>query len=134
MGFLIIACTKEDKNVSGTDPFNNGTTSGNEIVIISDLHMGADLAYAELNSNLKPLEKFLKNVKASPYIKELVIDGDLIDEWFVPADVNTYGGKDQADFVKRVAAANKTSIDLLNDIIKEGRIKVTYVPGSHDLT
>jgi len=96
--------------------------------------MGADLAYAEINVNLKPLEKFLGNVRKSPYVKELVIGGDLIDEWFVPADVDTYGGKDQSDFVQRVAVTNKGVIDLMNDIIKDGKIMVTYIPGNHDLT
>jgi UDP-2,3-diacylglucosamine pyrophosphatase LpxH len=134
VGSFLSAFTNDQKNGSGNSPLNNGAATRNEIVVISDLHMGADLAYAEINQNLKPLEAFLKNVKASPNVKELVIAGDLFDEWFVPADVNTYKGRDQSDFVKRIASANKGVVDALNSIIGDGKIRVTYVPGNHDLT
>jgi UDP-2,3-diacylglucosamine pyrophosphatase LpxH len=76
----------------------------------------------------------LEKVRVSPNIKELVITGDLVDEWFVPATVDTYQGKDQTSFVKRIAEANKQVFDAFNRIIQEGNIKVTYVPGNHDLT
>ncbi len=116
------------------DPFSNGSNERNMIVVISDIHLGADLAYAEINKNLKPLEKLLEQVRLSPNVKELVIAGDLLDEWFVPATTDTYKGKDQADFVRRIAIANKGVIDALNHIILGGKILVTYVPGNHDLT
>ncbi len=114
--------------------FNNGGDERNMIVVMSDLHLGADLSYAECSKNLGSLEKLLKQIKAAPNVKELVIAGDMLDEWFVPANVDTYQGKDQSDFVKRIAATNKGVIDVLNSIIKEKKIRVTYVPGNHDLT
>jgi len=114
--------------------FNNGGNERNMIVVMSDLHLGADLTYAECSKNLGSLEKLLKQIKAAPNVKELVIAGDMLDEWFVPANVDTYQGKDQADFVKRIAATNKGVIDAFNSIIKEKKIRVTYVPGNHDLT
>lgn len=104
------------------------------IVVLSDVHLGADLAYAEINKNLGALEKLLKLLKEEKNVKELVIAGDLLDEWFVPATINTYNGKDQADFVKRIAVTNKGVVDVLNSITKEKKILVTYVPGNHDLT
>ena len=116
------------------EPFSNGGNERNMIVVISDIHLGADLAYAECKNNLPSLEKLLKQLKASPNVSELVIAGDLLDEWFVPAPINTYQGKDQADFVQRVAATNKGVFDALNCIIQEKKILVTYVPGNHDLT
>ncbi len=116
------------------DPFSNGGTERNMIVVISDIHLGADLSYAECKANLPLLTKLLENVRISQNVKELVIAGDLLDEWFVPANIDTYQGKDQNDFVKRIALANKEVIDALNNIIKEGKILVTYVPGNHDLT
>jgi UDP-2,3-diacylglucosamine pyrophosphatase LpxH len=115
-------------------PFNGGSGGRTQIVVISDLHMGADLAYAEFNKNTKPLVNFLGQVQGSPTVKELVIAGDLVDEWFVPATTDTYAGKDQADFVKRVASTNQEVFDGLNRIIQEGNVRVTYVPGNHDLT
>jgi UDP-2,3-diacylglucosamine pyrophosphatase LpxH len=114
--------------------FNNGGNERNMIVVMSDLHLGADLTYAECSKNLGSLEKLLKQIKAAPNVKELVIAGDMLDEWFVPANVDTYQGKDQADFVKRIAATNKGVIDAFNSIIQEKKIRVTYVPGNHDLT
>jgi len=116
------------------DVFNTGRSSRDSIVIISDLHLGADMAYAEINENLKPLENFLTKIQESDNVRELVIAGDLLDEWFVPAEVDTYHGKDQRDFVQRVAANNSGVIDRLNRIIAEGEIQITYVPGNHDLT
>ena len=115
------------------NPFSNGGNERNMIVIISDLHLGADTTYAECVLNRGPLVKLLNQMKVAPNVKELVIDGDLVDEWFVPAPVNTYQGGDQAGFVQRLAAKNQGVFDVLNSIIREGKILVTYVPGNHDL-
>jgi UDP-2,3-diacylglucosamine pyrophosphatase LpxH len=133
---VFASCEKSDTSdsgITGINPFSNGGNERNMIVVISDLHLGADLTYAECKVNLGPLEKLLKQIKAAPNVKELVIAGDLVDEWFVPATTDTYQGKDQADFVQRLATANKGVFDAFNSIIKEGKILVTYVPGNHDL-
>ncbi len=130
---LFTSC-EDDKPNTVNGPFSNGSDERNMIIVISDLHIGADLSYAEINDNLKPLEDFLEQIRVSPNVKELVIAGDLLDEWFVPATTNTYEGKDQSDFVQRIATVNKGVFDAFNSIIKAGKIKVTYVPGNHDLT
>ncbi|MDD2518029.1 MAG: hypothetical protein PHR72_07650, partial [Synergistales bacterium] len=62
-----------------------------------------------------------------------VIAGDLVDEWFIPAGVDTYAGKSQKEFVQSVAANNRDVVDSFNDMIRDGKIKVVYVPGNHDL-
>lgn len=116
------------------DPFNNGSGKRDLIVVISDLHMGADLTYAEIKTNLGPLENFLKRIETSANVKELVIAGDMVDEWFVPATVDTYQGFDQKHFVERIGEANKGVFDTLNRIVQSGIILVSYVPGNHDLT
>jgi UDP-2,3-diacylglucosamine pyrophosphatase LpxH len=140
ISMLLVVCVSCNKSnpvnstESGIDPFANGSNERNMIVVISDIHLGADLAYAECNVNLKTLEKFLEKVRVAPNVKELVIAGDLLDEWYVPATINTYQGKDQADFVQRIATTNKGVIDAFNKIIQERKITVTYVPGNHDLT
>jgi len=131
---VFVSCEKSDSTHTEIDPFSNGGNERNMIVVISDIHLGADLTYAECNVNLKALENFLEKVRVAPNVKELVIAGDLLDEWYVPATINTYQGKDQADFVQRIATANKGVIDAFNKIIQEGKITVTYVPGNHDLT
>lgn len=130
---LLSSCTKVDE-MKLIDPFSGGSKERNLIVVISDIHLGADLSYAECSKNLRSLELFLSDVKSSRHVKELVIAGDMLDEWFIPATVDIYQGKDQADYVNRIASANRGVINAFNRIIKEGKILVTYVPGNHDLT
>ncbi len=131
LALLVLAsCVRPDSS----DPFRKFAMERNLIVVISDIHLGADLAYAECKDNLSSLENFLTQIRESANVKELVIAGDLLDEWFVPAPIDTYQGKDQADFVKRIAATNKGVINVLKRIIREKKILVTYVPGNHDLT
>ncbi|MFZ4462835.1 MAG: metallophosphoesterase [Bacteroidales bacterium] len=130
---VLASCKKSDADPE-INPFSNGGNERNMIVVVSDVHLGANLDYAECKKNLPALEKLLKQIQVSPNVKELVIAGDLLDEWFVPATIDTYMGKDQADFVMRIATANKIVFDVLNNIIQDGNILVTYVPGNHDLT
>ena len=130
MGSMATAKSPEQ----GANPFANGTNERNLIVIFSDVHLGADLRFAETKKNLPNLVKFLDMIRTSPNVKELVIAGDLLDEWFVPATIDTYQGKDQLDFVRRIASSNKTVFDMFNKIIQEKKVKLTYVPGNHDLT
>ncbi|MDA3885750.1 MAG: metallophosphoesterase [Candidatus Delongbacteria bacterium] len=132
--FIITSCENESENPFVKDAFNNGTSERNMIVVISDMHMGADLAYSENKENLKPLEDLLEKIEGSENVKELVIAGDMLDEWFVPATVDTYNGNGQLDFVQRISASNKGVFDAFNRIIQGGKILVTYVPGNHDLT
>ncbi|MGZ7119776.1 MAG: metallophosphoesterase [Methanobacterium sp.] len=114
----------------GISKLNNERTL---IVCISDLHLGSNDSYAEITKNRDDLVNFLNHVRISPNVKELIIAGDLIDEWFHPMDVDTFNGKTQLEFVKSVALNNKPVIDAFNSIIKDGKVKVTYVPGNHDL-
>lgn len=130
---LLASCAKSDPDPV-INPFSNGTDQRNLIVVVSDMHLGADTAYAECKKNVGQLAKLLQQIRVSENVKELVIAGDLIDEWFVPATTDTYKGKDQSDFVRRIAVTNKVVFDVLNQIIQEAKIKVTYVPGNHDLT
>lgn len=134
-GFGMLSSCKDSKTEGPANgPFNNGSGVRNMIVVISDIHLGADTTYAECKKNLGPLEHLLNQIRVSENVKELVIAGDLLDEWFVPATINTYAGSDQSDFVKRIAATNKGVIDAFNNIIQDKKILVTYVPGNHDLT
>lgn len=117
-------------NKEGISSLNNERSL---IIIISDLHLGADDSYGEFSHNRDTLVDFLKQIRFSPNIKELVIAGDLIDEWFIPMHLDTFKGKTQRNFVKAVASNNKPVMDVLNDIIKDGNVKVTYIPGNHDI-
>ncbi len=132
--YASVSCNMSASSDLEINPFIHGGNERNIIVVISDIHLGADLSYAQIKHNLRALEKLLIQIKLSPNVKELVIAGDLLDEWFVPAPMDTYQGKDQANFVQRIATANKAVIDAFNSIREEKKILVTYVPGNHDLT
>lgn len=127
---LLASCQKGE---SSTSPLNSGRDERSQIVVISDIHLGANIAFAEMNQNRGPLADFLDQVRTSPTVKELVIAGDLLDEWFVPATTDTYAGKGQADFVGRIVSTNQEVFDAFQRIIQEDKILVTYVPGNHDL-
>lgn len=111
----------------------NGDLNGErtQIHIISDTHLGVSDAFAETQANRQPLVDYLNQIRISPNVKELVIAGDLLDGWFVPMDYILPATQDA--FFDAVAANNPTVVAAINAIIQEGIIKVTYVPGNHDL-
>ena len=135
LGF--VSCNKTDEDPIVVNPFDIMSVSSNDtrdkIVIISDLHLGNDLSYSENVKHLQRLEEFLKEVRSSSTIKELVLGGDIFDDWYVPTRVDTYGIGSQADFIRKTVAANQGVFNVLNGIIKDGKIKLTYIPGNHDM-
>jgi len=108
-----------------------------QIVVISDLHLGDERAqdenYGWQIANRLHLENFLLMLKANPTVKELVIAGDMFDEWVCPMEYETFNGKNENGFFNDICDANEGIADALNDIIQQGNIKVTYVPGNHDM-
>lgn len=109
------------------------TTDRNTVIVISDIHLGADDSYSETVKNRPALVSFLRETRTRSDVAELVIAGDLFDEWFTPSDRDTYDGGTQIDFMRRIENNNKEIIDAFNEIIGDGKIKVVYVPGNHDL-
>jgi UDP-2,3-diacylglucosamine pyrophosphatase LpxH len=107
------------------------------VVIISDIHMGdmrsKNSGYGWFNKNSAMLVGFLNLIRQMPNVRELVIAGDLFDEWVAPMESDTFNGVSQPEFVDMIVAANKPVVDTLNNIIKDSDIKVTYIPGNHDM-
>ncbi len=134
---LVFASCKTNSEDPKINSFDTMSVSNNserdKIVIISDLHLGNDLSYSENVHHLQRLEQFLYEIRTSSTVKELVIGGDVLDEWYIPTRSDTYGGGTQADFVRKSVAANRGVFNTLNGIISDGKIKVTYVPGNHDM-
>ena len=60
--------------------YANVTSNRTEIVIISDIHLGADDSFAETKENKDDLLVFLKGIRDSKTTAELVINGDFIDQ------------------------------------------------------
>lgn len=141
--FLITSCNSSDdcegnpQTGNVENQFDNMVGSNNlnreKIVVISDIHLGVDLSFSETVKHLSRIEDFVNEVGNSKTVKELIINGDMLDEWYIPTRTDTYAGGTQEDFVKRIAKSNKAVIDAFNRVIKEGKVKVTYVPGNHDL-
>ena len=103
----------------------------NKIVVISDIHLGIDDKIAETVKNRPLLIDFLKRLQSTTDVRELVIAGDFLDEWFLPVYYPSY--TDVQKFYKDVIANNQGVIDELNKVNDSG-IKVVHVIGNHDMT
>ena len=113
---------------SGNTDLNNTRT---EIHVISDIHLGVDDSFSQIVAHKQSLVDYLNQIRTSPNVKELVIAGDLLDDWIVPMNY-TYPDS-QSTFFDQVAINNSTVVEAINSIIREGFVKVTYIPGDHDL-
>ena len=67
-------------------PLWQGNGDRNKIVVISDLHLGIDDKYTETLKNRKFLVDFLQKLQKTADVRELVINGDFLDEWFLPVN------------------------------------------------
>ncbi len=107
------------------------------IICISDIHIGDARTiaggYNGFEKNKKAFVNFLNQIRFSPNVKELVIAGDMLDEWVGPMTDDPLNGMTESGFLDSVAAANQTVIDALNHIIQDWNVKVTYIPGNHDM-
>lgn len=102
-----------------------------KIVVISDIHLGIEDSYTETLKNRPILIEFLQRLQRTSDVREAVIAGDFLDEWFLPVYYPSY--TDVRQFYKDVIAKNQPVIDELNKVIDSG-IKLVYVPGNHDMT
>ncbi|MBN2016704.1 MAG: metallophosphoesterase [Candidatus Cloacimonetes bacterium] len=113
------------------------------IVCISDVHMGDERAidggYCWFDENADALENFLDYVMNSPDVKQLVILGDLFDEWLVPYEVAPFDSSinihNSKDYFQAIANC-PTNVEIFNKfrtIVNNGEIELIYVPGNHDM-
>lgn len=101
-----------------------------KIVVISDIHLGIDDSFAEIVENKPILIDFLKRLQKTKDVRELVIAGDFLDEWYLALDYPAY--PDSSDFYRKVIANNKDVFDELKNVMASG-IKLVYVVGNHDM-
>ncbi|MBC8435955.1 MAG: metallophosphoesterase, partial [Bacteroidetes bacterium] len=119
------------------------TLPSNSIAVISDIHMGDARAtagdYCWFGKNKDAMEDFLSLIKTGGAIKQLVIQGDLFDEWIVPFDVKPFdpnaGINNSFDYFKAIAESqtNKVIFDKLRAIASDPEIDFIYIPGNHDM-
>ena len=104
--------------------------SADKIVVISDIHLGIDDAYSETIANRGLLIDFLGKLENTADVRELVINGDFLDEWYLPLTYARYDDSDE--FYRQVIANNQTVFDALKSLMAKG-VKLVYVPGNHDM-
>lgn len=119
----------------------NDNVQRTKYIVISDIHIGDARATANgynwFSENVTEFNNFLDDVSSNMQIKELIIAGDLFDEWEMPVDVKPFIGNvtTSGEFFESAANAPtmRPVIDKLNQIADGGLIKVVYVPGNHDM-
>ena len=91
---MCLPCSSNNKEIVTPNPFDtsskSSSTQRDKIVVISDLHLGNDLAYSENVKHLKRLEEFLNEVRTSVTVKELVIAGDMIYDRYKRSLIRIY--------------------------------------------
>jgi len=122
---------------------DNDTIKRNSIICISDIHMGDPRAvafgYCWFSKNAAALVSLLNVVLTSPQVRQLVILGDLFDEWVVPYRISPFdpqsGINNSRDYFLAIAnsPANVNVINKLKAIASCGTIQLIYTPGNHDM-
>lgn len=109
---------------------------GNKRIFISDVHMGAgrakDEGYHDYDwlgkEEADNLASFLDHINSSGDVSEVILLGDIMDDWVCPVDKvpPTYEDIINAD-------KNKKLIIILKTLSSNAAIKVIYLPGNHDM-
>jgi len=119
------------------------TTGRNTIICISDIHMGdqraAAFGYCWFSKNEAALESLLDVALTCPQVRQLVILGDLFDEWVVPYRISPLDSQagiyTSRDYFLAIANAptNLNIISKLKVLASGGAVSLVYVPGNHDM-
>ncbi|MFZ1536796.1 MAG: metallophosphoesterase [Chromatiaceae bacterium] len=99
-----------------------------KIIFISDIHLSANASTAWIYEHIGPLANFLQTLNTRLDVSELVILGDLLDDWNVPSDYPPSTFEEILD-----AAHNEPVVTALQEICANPNTHVTYVTGNHDL-
>jgi len=136
---------KGDSKNENAHWYIDGMEGNSKKIFVSDIHMGDERSLNPSNhykpygwlgtDRAKKFAEFLKTcVLNDPDVEELVILGDLFDEWICPASCDPLGGTgDIQKQFEAIAAApqNKGIIENLRLIAKCR--KLIYVNGNHDI-
>ena len=113
------------------EPLWPASSTRSKIVVVSDLHFGIDDRFAETVRNRELFVNFLQQLQQTEDVRELVIAGDFLDEWFLPLDYTPV--HDFPAFYRAVARNNEAVMAALRAVMAAG-IKLVYVIGNHDMT
>jgi len=116
-------------------------------IIISDIHMNLDIYDGTESGSVSwltrrradQLGRFLSRLSKDKDVVELVINGDLFDEWIVPHEDSPLPAGSSNDervieHLRKVtkAAVNQGIMTGLSEIQEKSDITLTYVSGNHD--
>lgn len=127
---LLCACIPCFAESAESQPLWESGESRDKIIVISDIHLGIDDSFSETVSNKEYLISFLNRLAVTGDVRELVITGDFLDEWYLPLSYPAY--QDSAQFYRDVIANNQDVMTAFQGVMAAG-VKLTYVPGNHDL-
>jgi UDP-2,3-diacylglucosamine pyrophosphatase LpxH len=111
-------------------PLWEPSATRDKVVVVSDLHLGIDDKFAENVANRKLLVDFLDRLGQTVDVDELVINGDFLDDWYLPLTYPAYS--DPAQFYAKLLVNNHVVVEALNRLVFAG-VRVVYVPGNHDM-
>jgi UDP-2,3-diacylglucosamine pyrophosphatase LpxH len=129
--FVTLNLVTVSAQTTATSSGDNTKTEKIKIAVISDIHLGADNRFGETQKNKPALANLLKQIKNSNNVAELVIAGDLMDQWVIPMDYVL--PTSLSDYNDMIVKNNQEIVDAINIIIKQGNTRVTYIPGNHDM-
>ncbi len=104
-------------------------------IFISDIHMGdersftAPHSYVWFEKNVPLLAGFLTATLQAPDVKEVIILGDLFDQWIIPANYSPITKLETICSGRPYAPV----INGLKSLAASQDIELTYVPGNHDM-
>ncbi len=99
----------------------------NTTVFLSDIHLNVDAPYALLRQHIDPLARFFAQIEVRNDISDLVLLGDIIDDWNVPAESAPNNVHDILE-----DPMNASVVESLQRICRQSPITVTMVTGNHD--
>ena len=113
------------------------------VAVISDIHLGDaranTLKYCWFGDNNTALLDLLDFIESGNEVKQVLILGDLFDEWIVPYTINPFdsqsGITNGKEYFHAVAdnPVNQLIIAKLQDIASHQEIDLIYVHGNHDM-
>lgn len=103
--------------------------SQEKVVFISDLHMNLDQPYSWLRDHIDDVASFLNETNARQDVDQLVILGDMLDEWVYP--MSDVAGPAFRDILN--TGINQPIVSALQAVCANPAIEVSYVAGNHDM-
>lgn len=132
---LFTGCSSKSNDINSDKEVNMTRTKK---IFISDIHMGTEDSVKNeygwfWGEKAILLGEFLTQLSKDETVAELVILGDLFDEWVVPYDTSPLtAGINQFEIIAN-ASHNQPVINGLKKLIATPGITVSYVPGNHDM-